>query len=772
MEGLGGAASVIAVIDLAAKVASLCYQYSRAVKDAKADIERLLGKVNQTKGVLENTKRLLNGPDRDRLSTSQKLNQSLDSCFQQLEYLKMKLDPGSTRKTMSRIGLRALKWPLQSKDVDKILLNLDGFQQTLLLALNIDHMKMDSTQTTVSAIKRDIDLTKLPTAKGASYDSHLDEHAARCLANTRVELQHKIMEWADDPKGKSIFWLNGMAGTGKSTIARTIAYSFASRNQLGASFFFKKGEGDRGNASRFFTTIAVHLVAHIPQLLPGVRETIDADPAISEKALKDQFEKLILSPLSHSRKSSSQPSQAIVVIDALDECEREEDIRAILQLLAQTKDIGTIRLRIFVTSRPELPVRLGFRKMDGGIYEDLLLHDVSRATIEHDISVFLQYELVRIRDDRELPEEWPGSTAIDILVGMAVPLFIFAATVCRFVGEAREVPQQRLKAILAYQDDDGVSQLDRTYLPILNHLFEASDGSDKKRRIAEFRVVVGAIILLGSPLSRVALASLLSMPMEYVQGRLDCLHSVLSIPKQQHAPIRLLHLSFRDFLLDPKKRLASPFWIDETETHNRLAKHCLELLSKVGSLRRNICNLVKPGTRRKDIDRQVIDDYLPAEVQYACRYWVSHLVKGGDRIQDGDQVHDFLMKHFLHWLEALSIMGNVVESISMMEALRPILEPNKSRRISDLVYDAKRFLQRNRSIIEDAPLQIYHSGLIFTPKSSVTRKQFSKEIPPWVTRLPAVAESWSTLLSTLEGHSNWVNAVAFSPDGAVVASAS
>jgi hypothetical protein len=172
-----------------------------------------------------------------------------------------------------------------------------------------------------------------------------------------------------------------MAGTGKSTIARTIAQLFASRGQLGASFFFKKGEGERGNASRFFTTIAADLVAHQPGMLPSIRKALEDDSGVSQRALKDQFEKLILQPLLGLQQAHLQGLACVVVIDALDECEQEADIRAILQLLARTKEIRPVPLRIVVTSRPELYIRLGFKEMPNGTYQDLC---PPRSTKEHD----------------------------------------------------------------------------------------------------------------------------------------------------------------------------------------------------------------------------------------------------------------------------------------------------------------------------------------------------------------------------------------------------
>ena len=524
-----------------------------------------------------------------------------------------------------------------------------------------------------------IDIVKLPIAKGASFDSHVEEHSSRCLANTRVELQRQIKEWAKDSNGKPLFWLNGMAGTGKSTIARTIARIFADAGQLGASFFFKKGEGDRGTAGRFFTTIATDLMARLPDLILGIKKATDADPAISEKALKDQFENLILRPLLKVRQAPPNSLGLIIVIDALDECEREEDIQVILQLLARTRSLGPVSLRIFVTSRPELPIRLGFKKMSDGTYQDLILHDIPKEIIEHDIALFLEHELEMVSKQRSLPLGWPSRDHIRALVQMAIPLFIFAATACRYIGDKRGNPRKRLEILLQYQTANHISKLDRTYLPILTQLFDDEDELDRERETSEFREVVGSIVILESPLSIISLANLLDIPKEDISCRLDLLHSVLNIPIDENMPIRPLHLSFRNFLLDPQKRGKSPFWVDEEETHKKLASDCLQLLSSQKGLRQNMCNLTSPGTLRSEIDCQIIDNALSLEVQYACRYWVQHLAKSRNRICDGDLVHTFLQNYFLYWLEAMSLMGETSECIHIIDSLQLLTDVRYSQ---------------------------------------------------------------------------------------------
>lgn len=168
--------------------------------------------------------------------------------------------------------------------------------------------------------------------------------------------------------------------------------------------------------------------------------------------------------------------------------------------------------------------------------------------------------------------------------------------------------------------------------------------------------------------------------------------------------MQLLHLSFRDFLLDPQKYGKSPFWVDERQMHGRIASKCLQLMSDSNYLRQNICSLQSPGTLRSEIHNRTVDDCLPAEAQYACRYWVHHLEQSNSHARDNDQVHVFLRQHLLHWLEAMGLLGNASESIDMITRLQFTLEIDKSPELFALVHDARRFTLKNRHIIEHAPL--------------------------------------------------------------------
>ena len=523
-----------------------------------------------------------------------------------------------------------------------------------------------------------VDLTKLKAAKGAAYNSYVDGDSARCLEGTRTQLLHELADWTSDPDGKCIFWLCGMAGTGKSTISRTLAYTLDKRRRLGASFFFKRGEGERGNASLFFPTIARQLVDVIPGLRDPIAKALDADSLLCERNLQEQFEKLLSQPL-HDVAQSPTASVIIIIIDALDECERSTDIRTILMLLARVEAIASIRLRVFVTSRPELPIQLGFRTMNGDLHQDIKLEVVQASTIEHEIRTYCRHRLKEIKEEDwslqtydPLPADWPGEHNVQMLVDLAVPLFIAAFTMCHYISESD--PQYRLQMVLQQREQTSLTGLEKIYLPILNQLVLGRDERLHDQAVADFRELVGPIVLLGDPLSVPSLSSLLAIPLRDVVDRLKHLHSVLNIPNDRDSPVRLLHLSFRDVLVDPQLKEKNRFWIDEARTHGRIAAQCLRLLSKPGQLRPDICDFGKPGTRRAEASKLKVDSAIAADVSYACTYFVSHLVQGGQMLGDSGQVHQFLEEHFLHWLEALSWLGRLSWVVGYISNLRSIVE--------------------------------------------------------------------------------------------------
>jgi len=263
------------------------------------------------------------------------------------------------------------------------------------------------------------------------------------------------MDWFEDPDGEYIFWLNGMAGTGKSTISRTVAWDLAEKKRLAASFFFSRDHGDISHAGQFFTTIAAQLTRSLPVLRPLISQAIQEHSDIWNQRLSEQWKYLILDPL---KNAPAQSIQLVIVIDALDECDSTDDIQLILKLLAQAKCLETIRLRVLVTSRPETPILLGFRNLPGEVYQGFVLHNIPPPTVNHDISIFFRRKLSSVKSEPGLSTTpWPDEPTIQRLVEKADGLFIYAATICRFIRDNNYTPEDQLSAILE-EDHDTPSQ--------------------------------------------------------------------------------------------------------------------------------------------------------------------------------------------------------------------------------------------------------------------------------------------------------------------------
>ena len=496
----------------------------------------------------------------------------------------------------------------------------------------------------------------------------------------------EIMQWANAQDEGRIFWLNGMAGTGKSTIARTVAREWNREGRLAASFFFCRGNGDVSHAGKFFTTIARQLANMSPTLKLYICKAITSHKDIANQTLQEQWNHLIFQPLSMLQSGSLQ-SSLVLVVDALDECDGDNDIRLILRLLTKAEGLESKALRIFITSRPEIPIRFGFNIMPGFLHHDLALHKVSRATVDRDISIFFRDKFTEIRDDfGELPADWANDQTIRLLVERAEGLFIYAATVCRFIkGDGQWPPQDLLHLFLS---DNGSShtpewkydiawsaptrELDEIYMRSLQHsLREVGETRYKNKLTENFKQVIGSLTILYEPLSAGTLSKLLHVRQEVIDMRLRHLRSVLIVPDTGDAPIRLLHPSFRDFLHDKHRCYDESFWVDEKQAHKALVENCIQLMSV--TLKRDVCGLGAPGVLITDIESSRVKQCLPLEVQYACLYWVQHLQRSGVQLHDNGQVHQFLREYLLYWLEALSCMQKISEGILAISSLESLI---------------------------------------------------------------------------------------------------
>lgn len=515
-------------------------------------------------------------------------------------------------------------------------------------------------------------LNRLPYAAEAPFNSNQRQHEPTCLENTRVDLLQDIQTWADGQDSPCIFWLNGLAGTGKSTIARTIARNYFTKQRLGASFFFLRGGGDVGHAGKFATSIAVQLANNIPTFRQHICDAMVECNDIANQSLRDQWHHLVFGPLSKLDGNCSL-TPYVLVVDALDECNDDNSIRIILHLLAEARSLK--RVRIFLTSRPEIPIRYGFSQMPRTEHQDFVLHNISPSIVDHDIYIFLEFNLRIVGQERSLYVGWPGEEVTRRLVQMASGLFIWAATACRFIRDGKRFAVKRLSSILK----DGGSavtapekHLNEIYTTVLKHSVSPEYGNEEKEEVYHMlRQILGSIVIFSSPLSTHALSRLLRVKTEEVCQTLEDLHSILDVPNDQARALRLHHPSFRDFLLDSGRCKDSNFWVDEKQAHQMLADSCIQLMST--SLKQDICGLDTPGVHIADVNGDQVEQCLPPEVQYACLYWVEHLQKGCAQLHDNNQVHKFLQTHFLHWLEALSWTQRLSEGIRAISSLESIV---------------------------------------------------------------------------------------------------
>jgi len=597
--------------------------------------------------------------------------------------------------------------------------------------------------------------------------------------------------------GKPIYILYGVAGIGKSTVAKTAAEYAANDKALGASFFFSRDEDNRKTAKYLFTTLAYHLAYHYPVIAERINKILEGDPEVAERDPIQQFNRLIARPL---QAPIDGENPIILIIDALDECE-ENDAETILSLLAQ--EVPRIaRLRVLITARPEPHIRSIF--VQDRSHHQFRLHDIDRTIVEADIRSYLEFRLSAEQVRRALPDLrspiWqPTKEQMEILVGMSGKLFIIAATTTAFILDRKQADPARRLAILL----DGVSVMDFSgskYCTVMDRVYmgvvHAAQPDPVGDWTARFQACVGTVVLLHDPLPCDALAQLIDVDVDVVLGTLSNLHSLLA-PSTSTQTFRVHHKSFPDFIVDPDRCILDPqLCIDRTAHNFRIARRCLYIMTRL--LKPNICGL-EPSEwhmNRAQILHRVQHKISPC-LAYACTYWASHLVAalGDGMVLDADMkefLDCFVHKHLLAWLEVLSIVGRVDAAHLSLDIVNAIGHqghfPNvltavmryfrvqggdsaPKGKVRELFDDARRFIQRNLSIIRSFPMEIYHSALYFTPRDTALFSTYSELHANNVQIISGSEVNWNPALAVLKSHAAML-CVTFSADGSRLASAS
>ena len=462
---------------------------------------------------------------------------------------------------------------------------------------------------------------------------------------------------------QQIFWLNGLAGTGKSTIAQTFAERMFADGRLGASFFCSRDFEGRSNLQAIFPTLASQLAYHYPLFRDKLLQVLRAHPGAKQESLWSQMKRLIVGPLKAAQIST------LIVIDALDECKDEEPASAILSILSRcANEIPNVKF--FITGRPEPRIRTGFRlRALLPITEVFKLHEVKPEAVNNDIKLYFQMQLTDIaknRSDCDSSGDWPSQSDVEILCKKAAGFFIYASTVIKFVASENHHPPERLTLITSLPQtttEEGKSGVDQLYIEVLRHAYH-NIHSDDVQFYTCLRSILGTILLIFNPLSIKGLSELLRRHYTSLSilSTIRSLHSVLLVPDNIEEPILTFHKSFPDFLTDAKRCEDRQLFVEPAVCHVEILLSCLNLMND--RLRKNICELDDYAMLSEvqdfpDCQRAHIGDALG----YACCFWTKHLLKIPLSSPDVEKVQQAIDKfsttHLLFWIEVLSLVGNL-----------------------------------------------------------------------------------------------------------------
>ncbi|KAL5520517.1 hypothetical protein ACEPAG_9741 [Sanghuangporus baumii] len=311
-----------------------------------------------------------------------------------------------------------------------------------------------------------------------------------CLPETRLEIRKQIIEWMFSETTQNVFWLYGVAGSGKSTISATIAQHFRDMSRLGAFLFFERG---RSEPSSVIRTIAYKLGIFDSSIGSNILSAIAGDQDIATATAVHQFNKLLLEPLVASASSTSGP--IVIVLDALDECGTPDSRRNLMKLLQNEIPKLPNSFRFLITSRQEVDIDGVLRTRPESVCATSLNH--TSLDSQHDVLSYICTEMDDVRMQLGIPKDRAWDDKMVALGKAAGGLFIWASTVVKVVQNSDDT-LYCLNGFIANLQSVSEFGLYDLYSTVLK-----SSGIDwtNSRSRDRFRKVLSLLLLSKVPLS-------------------------------------------------------------------------------------------------------------------------------------------------------------------------------------------------------------------------------------------------------------------------------
>jgi uncharacterized membrane protein (DUF373 family) len=495
-----------------------------------------------------------------------------------------------------------------------------------------------------------------------------------CLEGTRRSMLADVRKWSEDAtRVSNLFWLYGVAGCGKSTLAASASRIFEER--LAGSFFCKRDEVTRRDPVQLIRSVAFHLATKHPAFKRVLCDVLQESDIFVNEDLDSQFERLLRKPLQRCE-NLVESSPVIFVIDALDECGDSDKLSG---LLLEVMDLAPCLL-FFITSRDLPGIRWNLTKIEHRVEE----HDLFQFDAHDDIRVYINHQL---SEEGRLADLRPFATTemVDILVFKSQGLFIWMYTVVDFLIKVEVGKLETLEGILRSENTiESEAALDSLYRTVL----ENASGSTKTGK-GIVRFIIG-FILITSPNALLTMSALHAFLPHYLSvletefiAVFKKLLPVLIIGRD--GLVRVYHISFLDF--SSKKSRCLDFFMDASELHLVMATGCLEIMENgsrnarrqktvPSGLKFNICKLETshiPNSQVTDLNERIAK-FISPELRYSCVYWMEHLQRaslGTCESHISNSLFRLLCTtRSLFWIEIMSLLGRLHAARAILVQLR------------------------------------------------------------------------------------------------------